>query len=139
MDVDEVIAAVSEVADELEEGPGMLRFVHDGIPMALLTAVNFDRRRLIAAVTDADTLDEDVKDRLLEANFHTALDARYGISRGLVFAAFLHPLSSLYPALLVSAIAQVACLVHTFGDEYTGGTLEFVGGARSKKSRDQLN
>ncbi len=32
---------------------------------------------------------------MMIANFHTALDARYAISDGVIYAAFIHPLSSL--------------------------------------------
>ena len=60
---------------------------------------------------------------MLIANFHSALDARYATGRGVVYAAFLHPLSALTEAELHSALRQVAALARNFGTSCSSGEL----------------
>lgn len=127
MTADQLAALLAEQTEDFEQHASHWQFAFYDVPMACLIDEDHDRMRVIAAIGDVDELDERAKDAMLTANFHTALDARYGVSRGLVFAAFLHPLGSLDTDLLRSALDQVASLVHTFGSHYTGGTLEFVG------------
>ena len=62
---------------------------------------------------------------MLEANFHSALDGRYAISNGMVYAAYIHPLSPLRPEEVRSALRQVAELGKTFGTTYSSGELLF--------------
>jgi hypothetical protein len=125
MTVDELAELLAQATDEFRQSPTHWQFIHDGIPMACLTDPGYDRMRIIAPITELAELDDATKDAVLEANFHTALDARYGSSNGLLFAAFLHPLSSLDDALAHSALDQVASLVRTFGSQFTSGEIEF--------------
>lgn len=113
------------LAEEVEGGDGAWQFDVEGLRVACLTDSRFDRMRLIAPIAEASNLSEEQRDACLEANFHTALDARYAISEGVLYAAFLHPLDSLTEEDLHSALGQVVSLVLTFGDTYSGGTLVF--------------
>ena len=79
--------------------------------------------RLIATISPVSELTGEQVARILEANFHSALDARYATSRGYLYAAFIHPLSPLSDAELRSAVAQVANLARTFGTTYSSGEL----------------
>ncbi len=63
--------------------------------------------------------------RMLDTNFHSALDARYVTSNGLVYAAYIHPLSPLRREEILSVLRQVAELVKTFGTPYSSGELSF--------------
>ena len=96
-----------------------------GVDMVCVIDTNFDRMRIIAPITPSAGLDPTVLDALLEANFHSALDARYATSNGYVYSAFIHPLSPLTEKELISALRQVATLALTFGTEYTSGELSF--------------
>ncbi|PRP91829.1 hypothetical protein ENSA5_52670 [Enhygromyxa salina] len=138
MTLDELATLLEQTTEDFRQSPTHWQFAHNNIPMACLMDPSFDRMRFIAPVTELSSLGPAIKDRLLEANFHTALDARYGSSNGLLFAAFIHPLSSLAPGLARSALDQVASLVQTFGTHYTGGTLEFVGGHDELDLDDEL-
>jgi hypothetical protein len=129
MTLDELADLLAETTEDFRRSATHWQFAHQGIPMACLTDPSFDRMRFIAPITELAKIDDETKDAVLEANFHTALDARYGSSNGLLFAAFIHPLSSLEATLARSALDQVASLVQTFGSHYSGGTLELVGGA----------
>lgn len=128
MTVDELAELLAQITEEFRQSPTHWQFIHDGIPMACLTDPGYDRMRFIAPITELVEMDDATKDAVLEANFHTALDARYGSSNGLLFAAFLHPLSSLEETLARSALDQVASLVHTFGSHFTSGEIEFSSG-----------
>jgi hypothetical protein len=86
-----------------------------------------DRMRIISAIKEIDELSGAQLIVALEANFHSALDARYAISDGLVYAAYIHPLSSLSETEFRSAIRQVETAQHTFGSTYSSGELFFPG------------
>ncbi|KIG17092.1 hypothetical protein DB30_03689 [Enhygromyxa salina] len=131
MTLDELADLLERTTEDFRRSATHWQFAHLGIPMACLTDPNFDRMRFIAPVTELSKIDEETKDAVLEANFHTALDARYASSNGLLFAAFIHPLSSLEATLATSALEQVASLVQTFGSHYSGGTLELIGSHES--------
>jgi hypothetical protein len=125
MDIARLEELLQGLAIELQGGDGVWEFVHGGVQMACVTDRQWDRMRVIAPICDADDIDEAIKTTMLEANFHTALDGRYAISDGVVFACFIHPLSSLSEADFEAAVTQVASLAATFGEEYSSGTLVF--------------
>ena len=83
--------------------------------------------RLIATIAPVADLTAEHIARILEANFHTALDARYATSNGYLYAAFIHPLSPLTEGELGSAVAQVSNLARTFGTTYSSGELVYGG------------
>ena len=79
--------------------------------------------RLISPIAKLDSLQSAHLEVLLVANFHTTLDARYALSEGVIYAAFLHPLSTLTRAQLESAIRQVSALSRNFGSTYSSDEL----------------
>ena len=93
--------------------------------MALLTSVPHDRIRIVAPIGPEAQLTDQQRKRILEANFHSALDVRYATSNGLVYAAYIHPLSPLRREEIQSALRQVAEPVKTFGTTYSSGELSF--------------
>jgi hypothetical protein len=118
-------------ADQVEAitGPsGALQTQIDGITVYCISDPEYDRVRIIAPVARVTGLDSRVYEILLRANFHTALDARYAIADDVIFSVFLHPISSLSPELIESAVPQVVNLVKTFGSSYSSGELVFPGG-----------
>lgn len=125
MDLRVLDRVVRDAGASVRGGDGVWEFDIDGVRMACITDVRFDRMRLIAPICDEDELTEEQRKAVLEANFHTALDARYATSEGVLYAAFIHPLSSLTSEELRSAVGQVASLVETFGSTYSSGTLVF--------------
>ena len=68
------------------------------------------------------------------SNFHLALDARYAIAKGVLYAAYIHPLKELTEQQLQSAVIQVSTLRLTFGTTYTSGALTF--GADNKNEEE---
>lgn len=116
---------VREIAADATGDPGVLRFTIDGISMICLSDPRHDRMRIVAAVLDEAQLTEAQRRRVLEANFHSALDARYATSGGVLYAAYIHPLSSLTDDEVRAAVQQVGSLVRTFGNTYSSGHLHF--------------
>lgn len=120
-------AAIAALDPDFQQAGSMLVFLHRGVEMLCITDPSADRMRLMARVAPADTLEAAQLVRLMEANFHTALDARYALSHGVLFALYVHPLSSLSAAEFKDAARQVALLRQTFGGLYTSGPLRFNG------------
>ncbi len=116
-------------ADNLRVENGQLRFDFSGVPMIMMADIKRDRMRIVAPIAEVSQLDSQELEKMLVANFHTTLDGRYTISNGIVFAAFIHPLSSLPERDFYSALYQVSQLVKNFGTTYSSGGLLFTPGA----------
>jgi len=94
-------------------------FIHDA---------QADRMRLISPIAQADILNEALMYRLLQANYDSALDARYAVANDIVWSVFIHPLSSLSDEQVISAVSQVHTTAETFGSTFSSGALIFEGG-----------
>ena len=112
----------SEEVDAIAGPPGAIQTRVDGINVYLISLAETDRMRIIAPIAVTQHLNRRVYDILLTANFDSTKDARYAVSDGVVYAVFMHPISSLSPELLRSAFAQVLSLVKTFGSTFSAGS-----------------
>ena len=110
----------------LEEQQGYILFRYQGVKMALISDEEHNRMRIIAPITQYSKLAPKIKDSLMHSNFHLALDARYGVSEDTLYAAFIHPLSTLAQEDLESALKQVYNLTSSFGKTYSSGQLDFT-------------
>lgn len=128
MTLDRMNTIVEHNGEQVVRQGGIWELHYDGVPLTIVTDVRADRMRIVAAVEQLANLTPDQREAIMTANFHTALDARYAVSRGLVFSTFIHPLSTLHPDDLASGIRQTATLARTFGTTYNSGVLVFGGG-----------
>lgn len=87
-----------------------------------------DRMRVMVPVRPAEGLSAEDLQRMMQANFDTALDARYAIAKGVVWATYIHPLGALGKEQLISGIGQTVNLAQTYGTLFTSGGLTFGGG-----------
>ena len=110
----------------LEKEKGYVLFKYLGTKMALLSDENYNRMRIISPITKYSSLAPKIKDALMDSNFHLALDARYAVSEDTLYAAFLHPLSSLVTEDFESALKQVYNLAISFGKTYSSAQIEFT-------------
>jgi len=94
----------------------------------VITDERANRMRVVVQVGPAENVDEELLYRMMQANFDTALDARYAITNGNIFSTFIHPLAELSDAQFISGVAQSIALAHSFGDSYNSGALRFGGG-----------
>ena len=120
------IVEMSESTEVIEREKGYILFKYLGTKMELYSDEDYNRMRIIAPITEYSSLAPKIKDSLMDSNFHLALDARYGVSDDILFAAFLHPLSSLNTQDLQSALNQVYNLSASFGKTYRSAQLEFT-------------
>lgn len=125
-------ARIAELLERLEADAvgddGHWRLVLGERAVMVITDERADRLRIIAPVTAADALEPDLLMRVLQANFDTALDARYAVARGTLWSAFIHPLSPLDDEAFLLGLGQVVNLANTFGKTYSSGVLMFGGG-----------
>lgn len=117
-------------ADESKVLPNMVMMKYRDVELRCVYDEQHDRMRIIAPVAARGDITSDQFEKAMVANFHTAVDARYALSQGILYAAFIHPLSPLTKAQLESALYQTATLAATFGKEYTSGFLTFRGGGK---------
>ena len=118
---------VIEHSDVVQHRRGYVLFVYDTVQMALVSDVKHDRMRIISPILRYEEVDDAHRDAVMVANFHSALDARYAVSNGVLYSAYIHPLSPLTEEELQSAMEQVANLAQTYGERYSGGNLIYGG------------
>ena len=94
--------------------------------MALYSDEEYNRMRIISPITEYSSLAPSIKDSLMNSNFHLALDARYGVTEDTLYAAFLHPLSSLTVEDFESALKQVSNLATSFAKTYSSAQIKFT-------------
>ena len=105
----------------------------------LVFDVSADRMRLMSPVGNTGALDADLLYRLMQANFDSALDARYAVAQGTLWSTFIHPMSSLTLSDFASGIGQTVNLVDTFGTSFSSGALLFGGGDSEAEQRKLID
>ena len=105
-----------------------IQFTIDDIPLVVIADPTANRMRAMVPIRSADGLEPAELMRLMQANFDTALDARYAVAQGRLWGVFIHPLSSLEKDQLLSAFVQTINVARTYGQTYSGGATVFGGG-----------
>ena len=123
--VENLESILQEATTRLEGVKGRWTFTFEDVSMAVMVDLDHDRMRIIAPIVEVDKIAQDQFQKMLEANFHSALDTRYCISNNVVYAAFIHPLSPLHDTEFASALMQVANLAKTFGSTYSSGEMQY--------------
>lgn len=141
MNIEKLNSILKEQINNISTKPGQWQFSINEIPIIVLADVKADRMRIIAPIISVQKLTQEQSQKMMLANFHTALDARYAIANGQVVSTFIHPLSSLQERDLLSALNQVSSLTVTFGKNYSSGELLFVprGGAEKQPLPEQFS
>lgn len=125
---DRLDAIIRKLDEHAERSGSTLSFTIGGRRLLLITDEQADRMRIMTPVADVGVVSSEASLRMLQANFDTALDARYAIALDKVWSAFIHPLATLTEDELLSGISQVATLAATYGTTYSSGALVFQGG-----------
>ncbi len=113
--------------DAKQTGPAFEMSVDD-VPILIITDPRADRMRAMVPIRLAEDIDAAEWQRLMQANFDSALDARYAVAQGRLWAVFIHPLSPLQRDQFISGIGQTVNVAQTYGSLYTGGAMQFGGG-----------
>lgn len=121
----EILVAID---DDARLNGNVMELTIDDVPVLIVADPIADRMRAMVPIRAADGLDPDELMRLMQANFDTALDARYAVARGRLWGVFIHPLSPLKKDQLLSGLAQTVGVAQTYGSLYSGGANVFGGG-----------
>ncbi len=127
---------LDRIAGEVGGRPGFWEFTVHGYKVSVITDERANRMRIIVPIVKAEDIGSEQMKRMMQANFDSALDARYSIARGVLWSAFIHPLSELSERQFIDGLAQTVNLAGTFGDSYSSGALIF-GGGDSKQKQDK--
>lgn len=115
--------------DENAQGRlGYWQVSYENVKALVVTDENADRMRILVQITDAEQLEKEHLYRAMQANFDSALDARYAVAQGKLWSTFIHPLGALSDEEFFSGMAQTIVLALTFGSTYSSGALIFNGG-----------
>ncbi len=131
-------------ASSLEGDLGAWQLEYGGHLIIAITDENANRMRLFTPVLEAEKLERGQMRKMLEANFHSALDAKYSLYKELVVSVFTHPLKELTEEQLIDAMRQVVTLAQTFGTSYTSTDWVYGSGFEKPKvnkspSKDKKN
>ncbi len=129
--LDALISSVDVAA--VREGPGW-QFSVGGMAAQVIADASHDRMRILVPVARAEEVSEAMLRRCMQANFSSALDARYALAQGVLWSAFVHPLGSLDEALFLSALGQTVTLARSYGTTFQSGELVFGSGERPEES-----
>jgi len=98
------------------------------VQVIVVTDEASDRMRAITPIREAEGIAPEEMTRMMQANFDSALDARYAIANGALWSAFIHPLGALEKDQFISGVGQVVNLAKSYGTLYSGGALRYGGG-----------
>lgn len=123
--LDEIIRALDP---EAQSNGSVWQLTINEVQVLIVTDAAADRMRAITPVAKAGDLTPEDITRVMQANFDTALDARYAIAKDILWSAFIHPLSPLEKDQLISGLGQVVNLAQSYGTLYSSGALSYGGG-----------
>lgn len=131
----EIVLALDEDAQVAGSG---IEFTIDDVPVLIVADVGANRMRAMVPIRSATQMSAEELQRLMQANFDSALDARYAIAQGRLWGVFIHPLKELERDQLISGIAQTVNVAKTYGSLYSGGAAQFGGGDSTDLQRDLI-
>ncbi len=131
----EIIAVLDPEARFTRNG---IEFSVDDVPVLVVMDVQADRMRAMVPIRSAEGMDADELMRVMQANFDSALDARYAIAGDRLWGVFIHPLSPLEKDQLISGIAQTVNIANSYGTLYSGGAAQFGAGDSEQLQRKLL-
>jgi hypothetical protein len=138
MDLDRMERVLGALDPTLERAGSAFRLVVEDVPLLVITDPIADRMRAMVPIRQADGLTADDLARMMQANFDSALDARYAIAEGRLWAVYIHPLSPLRDDQLISGVGQVVNAALTYGTLYTSGAGQFGRGDSAGEQRKLL-
>jgi len=134
-DLEKIIYVVS---DTIQGITGNWQFIIKDKLFICVTDENHNRMRIISPIIEEFKLSNSDRQKLLEANFHTALDARYAIANDFLWAVFIHPLKELSKEQVMDAINQVYTAVQTYGTTYNSTNLSFPDSKKEQEVKTKL-
>ncbi|MEM8919219.1 MAG: hypothetical protein AAGE37_10195 [Pseudomonadota bacterium] len=131
-------AALKKIDEEIEPTGNNWQFQLGEHIVLVVTDPIAERMRIMIPIVPAEQLGTELLQRLMQANFDSALDARYGIAQNLLWGTYIHPLTSLEEAEFLSGLSQTVAIVKNFGTSFSSGAAVFGGGDSQGIIEDQL-
>lgn len=128
MTIDRLVEIILLIDPEATRQNNSASFTVDGVPVTMVSDPAADRMRLVIGIVEVKDVTDALLMRVMQANFDAALDARYAIAQDVLWATYIHPLSSLGEQEFLSGLAQTVNLVKTFGTTFSSGLFTFGGG-----------
>jgi len=128
MTLDRLDTIIRALDPEAQGNGAAWQFTIDGVQVLIVTDERADRMRAMTPVARSADVTTEQMIRMMQANFDSALDARYAIASDVLWSAFIHPLGPLEKDQLISGIGQVVNLAQSFGTLYSSGGLLYGGG-----------
>jgi len=124
---------IEKEVDNLKGETGNWTMEYGNTPVIIITDEKANRMRVFAPVIAQKDMKLGAMEKLLEANFHSALDAKYCLYDGVVISIFTHPLKELTEEQFIDAMRQVVILTTTYGTTYSSTDMIFGGGFEKKE------
>ena len=122
------------IADSLRGDTGNWQFMIKERMLVCISDEKNNRMRIMSPIIEQKKLAYVDMLKLMEANFHTALDVKYAISDDLLWSVYIHPLKELTKEELLSAINQVYAAAVTYGTSYSSTALIFPNKKEEEKA-----
>ena len=119
---------IRRISSSVEGELGLWQFRFANGTLICVTDETHNRMRVMSPIVEADKVTPEQLAECMAANFDRALDARYCLSNGTLWGAFIHPLECLSEGLFQSACHQVCAVAENFGGSYSSGGLSFNSG-----------
>ena len=126
----------TSVSDSIQGSEGAWQFFINEVQLVSITDSNYNRMRIISPIVDSNSLDDKLIRAALVANFHTALDVKYAVSDGVLWAVFIHPLKELSEHQVRDALSQVYHANINFGTTFASTSLSFPSLAKDKEEEE---
>ncbi len=136
MDNAKMGAILQEEATKVEGQAGAWQVSYGQRLLLVITDETNNRMRIFSPVIEEKDLQEGQIRKMLEANFHSALDAKYSLYEGYVVTVFTHPLKELTEEQFIDALRQVVILADTFGTTYNSTDMIFNPGQEEEQPED---
>lgn len=120
-----VQAVLEEVALDVSGAENQFTARYRNVRILVHANERHGRMRIMTPVVAAHDVPADELRLLLEANYSRALDARYAIGDGVVWALYIRPLSGMDRETFLDGANQVVTLKKTFGTSYRSTDLTF--------------
>lgn len=139
MNNDTMDRIIRDEAKDVEGSPGGWQMDYGGQLLLIITDQTNNRMRIFTPILEVIKLESDQMEKMLKANFHSALDAKYSIYEEYVVSVYTHPLKELTEEQFIDAMRQVVVLANTFGTTYNSTGMIFDPGGDAEEEEKPLN
>lgn len=130
--------ALKKIDKDIKRETNVWQFKLGARQVIVITDPVAERMRIMVPIGDAGLLSPELLTRLMQANFDSALDARYAIAQDVLWGTFIHPLTSLDEKGFVSGLAQAIAVADNFGGSFSSGAVVFGGGDSTRLQAREL-